>query len=141
MADAGEILFAPIGLGKFGKEFFGAMQIIFLILIMGSHILTFTIMLDTVSSHGACSILFALVGMTVSIICCLPRTLKKVSYLAIGAFMSIIAAMMVTMIGVAVERPNPRVEMTVKSDFYRAFLVSQFILHPHVDSNISMPPL
>ena len=46
MADAGEVL-----LGVFGRELFGAAQILLLVFTMGSHILTFTIMLNTVTSR------------------------------------------------------------------------------------------
>lgn len=34
MADAGEVLFEPIGMKAFGREFFGAAQIIFFIFLM-----------------------------------------------------------------------------------------------------------
>ena len=42
MADAGEVLFTPLGsrAASIGREVFGTAQIIFLIMIMGSHILT-----------------------------------------------------------------------------------------------------
>jgi hypothetical protein len=79
MADAGEVL-----LGVIGREVFGVAQIIFLVFIMGSHILTFSIMLNVLSNHGACTILFAVIGMIVSIIFSLPRTLKNVSYFSIA---------------------------------------------------------
>lgn len=84
MADAGEVILAPLGLGALGREVFGAAQLIFLIFLMGSHVLTFSIMLNTLSEHGTCTIVFALVGMIVSIICTVPRTLLKVSYLCIA---------------------------------------------------------
>lgn len=79
MADAGEVL-----LGWFGREAFGAAQVIFLIFVMGSHLVTFTIMMNTLTEHGACTIAFGVVGMVVSLILSLPRTLKKVSYLSIS---------------------------------------------------------
>ncbi|KAH0555703.1 hypothetical protein GP486_006353 [Trichoglossum hirsutum] len=79
MADAGEVL-----LGAVGREVFGIAQITFLVFIMGSHVLTFSIMLNVLSNHGACTILFAVIGMIVSIIFSLPRTLKKVSYFSIA---------------------------------------------------------
>ncbi len=78
MADAGEIL-----MGGFGRELLGGAQLLFLIFIMGSHLLTFTIMMNTLTDHGTCSIVFGIVGLIVSLIGALPRTLKKVSYLAI----------------------------------------------------------
>lgn len=77
MADAGEVLAGPVG-----RELFGFAQMIFLIFLMGSHVLTFSIMMNTLTEHATCTIVFTIVGMIVSIICTLPRTLLKVSYLS-----------------------------------------------------------
>ncbi|OBT71058.1 hypothetical protein VF21_10254 [Pseudogymnoascus sp. 05NY08] len=92
MADAGEIL-----MGRFGRELLGSAQLLFLVFIMGSHILTFTVMMNTVTDHGTCSIVFGIVGLIVSLIGALPRTLKKVSYMAVVsghvAFFSFISEM------------------------------------------------
>lgn len=79
MADAGEVL-----LGRFGREVLGAAQLLFLIFIMGSHILTFMVMMNTLTEHGTCTIVFGVVGLVVSFVCCLPRTLKKVSWMSIS---------------------------------------------------------
>lgn len=38
------------------------------------------------------------------------------------AFISILAAVFVTMIGIAIQHPGKAVEITVKSDLYHAFL-------------------
>ena len=78
MADAGQVM-----MGSFGREFFGAAQIIFLIFVMGSHILTFTVMMNTLTEHGTCSIVFGVVGLIVSLVFTLPRTMKKVSWLSV----------------------------------------------------------
>lgn len=78
MADAGEIM-----LGRFGRELLGNAQLLFLIFIMGSHLLTFTVMMNTVTEHGTCSIVFGIVGMIVSFVCALPRTMKNVSWMSI----------------------------------------------------------
>ena len=82
MADAGEVLFKPIGMGAFGREFFGTAQIIFLIFLMGSHILTWEIALNEMTGHPVCSIVWGVVGLVILFIFTLPRTLKKVSYLS-----------------------------------------------------------
>lgn len=79
MADAGEVI-----AGAIGREVLGAGQLLFLIFIMGSHILTFTVMMNTVTEHGTCSIVFGVVGLVVSFVCSLPRTLKGVSWLSIS---------------------------------------------------------
>ena len=118
MADAGEVMLGPIG-----REVFGAAQIIFLVFVMGSHILTFSIMMNTLTDHATCTIVYGIVGMIVCLICTLPRTLLNVSYMAIASFISIIAAVMITMIGVGLERPgNGRVDTTVQTSLAKGFL-------------------
>ena len=79
MADAGEVL-----MGRFGRELFGNAQLIVLIFVMGSHILTFSIMMNTLTDHGTCTIVFNIVGMALMFLGNLPRTLKNVSWLSIG---------------------------------------------------------
>ena len=117
MADAGEVMAGPIG-----REFLGAAQILFLIFVMGSHILTFSIMMNVLTTHGACTIVFGFVGFIVCLICTLPRTLRNVSYMAIVSFISIIAAVVVTMAGVGVEKPGAgKIDLTRQSSLYEAF--------------------
>lgn len=124
MADAGEVMLGPIG-----REIFGAAQIMFLVFVMGSHILTFSIMFNTVTNHGTCSIVFGFVAMLLSLICTLPRTLLNVSYMAIASFISIIAAVLITMIGVGVERPGDgKIDVTVQSNLYKGFLATTNIV-------------
>jgi hypothetical protein len=78
MADAGEV----IG-GKWGREIIGGAQIIFFVFIMSSHLLTFTVAMNTITNHGTCSIVFGIVGMLISFILSLPRTLVKMSWLSL----------------------------------------------------------
>lgn len=78
MADAGEVL-----MGQFGRELLGAGQLLFLIFIMGSHVLTFIVMMNTLTEHGTCSIVFGIVGMVVSLVCTIPRTLKNMSSMSV----------------------------------------------------------
>ena len=101
MGDAGYILF-----GRFGRELLGAGQLIFIIFIMGSHILTFSIMMNAITSHATCTIIFMLIGMVISIIFTLPRTLRGLTWLCVASFISIIAAVGTTMIGVSITQPG-----------------------------------
>ena len=118
MADAGEVLLGPVG-----REIFGLAQILFLVFVMGSHILTFSIMLNTLSVHGACTIAFGVVGAIVCLLFTLPRRLGDVSYMAIASFISILSAVLVTMIGVGVEHPGPSmVAVTTQTSLYQGFL-------------------
>lgn len=76
MSDAAEILF-----GAWGREIATAAQILFFIFLMGAHILTFSIMMNTLTDHGACTIIFCLVGAIICFVLTLSRRLQEVSYL------------------------------------------------------------
>lgn len=76
--DIGQLLF-----GRIGREVFGAAFVIVGIFVMASHLLTWTIALNTLSNHGTCTIVFGVVGIVVFALLTVPRTLKNVSFLAI----------------------------------------------------------
>ncbi|KAJ5124846.1 Amino acid transporter transmembrane [Penicillium bovifimosum] len=117
MADAGEVI-----AGKWGREFLGVAQIIFLIFVMASHLLTFTVAMNTITNHGTCSIVFGIVGMIVSFICSLPRTLVKMSWLSLVSFGSIMTSVLIVMIAVGTTKPSPDdVVAVVKTDLYHGF--------------------
>ncbi|KAJ5454010.1 uncharacterized protein N7458_004966 [Penicillium daleae] len=117
MADAGEVL-----AGSFGRHFMGVSQILFAIFIMASHILTFTVAMNTITSHGTCSLVFGIVGTILSFLCCVPRTLERVSWLSLVSFVSITAAVFVCMIAVGIENPSSSVVAVGKTDLYQGFL-------------------
>ncbi|KAB8260955.1 transmembrane amino acid transporter protein-domain-containing protein [Aspergillus pseudonomiae] len=118
MADAGEVL-----LGKFGREFLGTGQLLLIIFIMASHILTFTVAMNSITDHGTCSIVFGVVGLVISYVLCLPRTSAKVSYLSIASFISVFSAVMIVMIALGIQRPwHGGVQATVDTSLYKAFL-------------------
>ncbi|KAI1610235.1 transmembrane amino acid transporter protein-domain-containing protein [Exophiala viscosa] len=101
MGCAGEVLF-----GRWGGEILGWGQFLFYIFVMGSHILTFSIMMNAITGHGACTIVWMVVGTILSFLCTLPRTLKNLSYYSVVSFLSIIGAVMITMIGVSITKPG-----------------------------------
>ncbi|KAJ5794329.1 hypothetical protein N7457_000928 [Penicillium paradoxum] len=103
MADAADILF-----GAWGRELVGAAQVICFVFLMGAHVLTFSIMMNTLSNHGACTIIFCLVGAILCFFLTLSRRLEEVSYLGIISSLSIFIAVMITMIAIGVEAPDPR---------------------------------
>lgn len=78
MADAGEVL-----MGAFGRELLGVGQMLLLIFLMASHVLTFTVALNTLTEHGTCSLVFGVISMVVSCVLSLPRTLVKMSWLSL----------------------------------------------------------
>ncbi|KAJ5139801.1 hypothetical protein N7448_003209 [Penicillium atrosanguineum] len=117
LGDAGEILMGP-----FGRELFGLGQFLFCIFVMGSHILTFRVMMNTITNHGTCSIVFALVGMIISLVLSIPRTMRGMTLISFCSFVSIFSAVMITMISVGVEEhPGRIIEATVSNDLYTAF--------------------
>lgn len=117
MADAGDILLGPIG-----RNFLEFGQLLFFLFATGSHLLTFTVMMNTLTDHGTCSIVFGVVGLILSFIFSLPRTMKNVSWLAMASFISVFASVLITMIGVAVQRPgNGSYEVTRPTNFVTGF--------------------
>ncbi|RAL04682.1 putative neutral amino acid permease [Aspergillus ibericus CBS 121593] len=118
MGDAGAVM-----MGRIGREVLGTAQLLFLVFIMGSHLLTFIVMMNTLTEHATCSIVFGVVGLVLSFVLTLPRTLKKVSWFSISSFISILSAVMVTMIAIAIQRPGGgHVDATVENSFYKGFL-------------------
>lgn len=128
-------------MGKFGRELLGIGQLLFLIFIMASHILTFSVAMNTITEHGTCTIAFGVVGLIISFIGALPRTMGKVYWMSIAcefmgltshfflsnsvlsAFSSIFAATVATMISVGVENAgSAHVEVTTSVSFYQGFL-------------------
>ncbi|RAH45330.1 neutral amino acid permease [Aspergillus brunneoviolaceus CBS 621.78] len=117
LADAGEIL-----LGPFGRELFGLGQFLFCIFVMGSHLLTFRVMMNTITDHGTCSIVFSVIGMVISMALSVPRTMKGMTWISFFSFLSIFSAVMITMIGVGVQdHPGRIIEATVDTSLYKAF--------------------
>lgn len=79
VADAGEVL-----MGRFGKELFFVGQMLKLVFNMASHILTFTVAMNTITDHGTCSLVFGAVGLVISFALSLPRTMNNVSWLSLA---------------------------------------------------------
>lgn len=126
MADAGEVLFGPVG-----REVLGFGQLLFIIFIMGAHILSFSIMMNAVTDHATCNIVFMVAGTIISFVITLPRTLENLSYYCVFSFFSVFAAVGVTLIGVSITKPGlDPVTMTQNinlfppagTSFHKAFL-------------------
>lgn len=108
MADAFYVLFRPLGptAAAIGREIGGAAQTIFLIFSMASHILTWTICLNTLTNGATCTIAWGVVGLVLFWLCDLPRTLLNVSWLSCISFVSIISSVLVTMIALGAINPG-----------------------------------
>ncbi|OJJ32733.1 hypothetical protein ASPWEDRAFT_115016 [Aspergillus wentii DTO 134E9] len=117
MADAAGVVFGPLG-----REIFGVAQFVFFIFAAGSHLLTWTVMMNTLTDHGTCTVVFGVIGMVVSLVCALPRTMKNISWLAATSFLSIFTAVFITMIGVGVERPGDgKIDIFRQTSFVNGF--------------------
>ncbi|EMD38128.1 hypothetical protein CERSUDRAFT_113275 [Gelatoporia subvermispora B] len=117
MADAGYILAGPIG-----REVLGTAQIIFMVFICGSHVLTGMIAFDTITAGASCSVLWAGISAIVCMVLTIPRTLNGISYLSVASFISIITAVLITMIGVGIIGHQGTVAVTAKLSFASGFL-------------------
>ena len=141
MGDAGEVI-----MGRFGRELLGTGQLLFLIFVMASHVLTFTVLMNTLTEHGTCTIVFGVIALVVSCIGALPRTMGNVYWMSIAckehpphipdasksgieltslllAFLSIVAATVATMIAVGVEyKGSVTLAVTTHLSFNKEFL-------------------
>ncbi|PLN86022.1 transmembrane amino acid transporter protein-domain-containing protein [Aspergillus taichungensis] len=130
MADAGEVL-----MGGFGRELFFGAQLLFLIFIMASHIVTFIAAMNTITGHATCSIVFGVVGLVVSMLLSLPRTLKNMSWLSMASFASIFCAVLVTMIAVGVQNTPPKVGPTVDTNLITGFTSASNVVFAFASHN------
>ena len=94
-------------MGRYGRQILGWCQLMFYIFIMGSHVLTFSIMMNVLTDHGSCTLLYSALGLLVSFILTLPRRLEKLSHLSTVSSISIVMAVLVTMVSVIIAKGNP----------------------------------
>ncbi|KAE8153690.1 transmembrane amino acid transporter protein-domain-containing protein [Aspergillus avenaceus] len=130
MADAGEILMGPLG-----RELLFGGQILFLVFLMASHILTFTVAMNTLTNHGTCSIVFGVVGLIVSLLISLPRTLEKMSWLSLVSFISIFSAVMVAMIAIGIQKPGMTIEAFTEPSLVTGFTAALNIALSYASHN------
>ncbi|OJJ53546.1 hypothetical protein ASPSYDRAFT_187757 [Aspergillus sydowii CBS 593.65] len=130
MADAGEVL-----MGRFGREVLFSGQMLFLIFLMASHILTFTVAMNTLTEHGTCSLVFGVVGLIVSLILSLPRTMKNMSWLSLASFISIFSAVMIAMVAIGIEHPGGPVKATTETNLVTGFTSALNIILSYASHN------
>lgn len=89
--------------GKFGYELTGAMFTVYLILLVGSHTLTGTIaFVDIVSKPGVCALVWSVVSAIILFLVALPPSFSEFAWLGYIDFVSIIAAILITIISTGV---------------------------------------
>ncbi|RYN74316.1 hypothetical protein AA0117_g7055 [Alternaria alternata] len=103
-ADCGMLIGGPIG-----REVLAVGQELVLIFIMGAHILTFGVALNAMTDHGACTIIFNVIGLIISFLFGLPRTFKNISYFS---YFSVTT----TVIAISIQKPDTGNIVAVRPD-------------------------
>ncbi|GAB0138044.1 hypothetical protein EsDP_00006291 [Epichloe bromicola] len=96
-ADAGRLL-----MGRFGYEVVGAMFVLQLTFLVGSHCLTGTIAFLNITNNGACSVVFGVVSAIILLVIAIPPSFAEVAILGYIDFVSILLAIGITIIGTGV---------------------------------------
>ncbi|RYP61505.1 hypothetical protein DL771_010114 [Monosporascus sp. 5C6A] len=104
-ADAGRLL-----MGKFGYELVSVMFVLQLIFLVGSHTLTGTIAFLNITNNGACSLVFGVVSAIILLLLAIPPSFAEVAILGYIDFVSIMAAILITMIATGVKSSGAAAE-------------------------------
>ncbi|KAJ5247526.1 hypothetical protein N7468_002509 [Penicillium chermesinum] len=128
MGDAGELL-----MGRVGRELMGIGQLLLLIFLMASNILMFNILMNALTDHGTCTLVFGVVGLVICFLGALPRTMDKVYVMSVISFVSVFVAVMVTMITVGVEsKGHIPTHATTNVSFREGFLAVTNIIFAYL---------
>ncbi|CCC11765.1 hypothetical protein SMACR_04747 [Sordaria macrospora] len=102
-ADVGRVMF-----GRWGYEIISFMFVLQLIFIVGSHVLTGTIMWGTITENGngTCSLVFGVVSAIILFLLAIPPSFAEVAILGYIDFVSICAAILITMIATGIRSSN-----------------------------------
>ncbi|GAM90078.1 hypothetical protein ANO11243_081180 [Dothideomycetidae sp. 11243] len=93
--------------GKFGYELSSVMFVLLLVLLVGSHTLTGTIAwVRIVGQPGVCALVFSIVSAILLFLLALPPTFAEFAILGYIDFVSIIVAILITIIATGVEANN-----------------------------------
>ncbi|CAG7559260.1 unnamed protein product [Fusarium equiseti] len=96
--------------GRWGAEIFGGMVTVQLLLLTASHCLTGTIAFSTLTESNICSLVWGVVSAVLLLILAIPPSFAEVAILGYIDFVSIIAAIGITIIATGIkagESPEP----------------------------------
>lgn len=96
-ADAGRLM-----MGRFGYELIGAMFVLELVFLVGSHCLTGAIAFGNLSNDAICSLVFALISAVILFVVALPPSFTEVAILGYIDFVSIMLAIGITVIATGI---------------------------------------
>lgn len=97
-----------------------AMMLIQVIFIAASATVTFSIALNSITSHATCTVVFMVVGVLIGFILSVPRTTKFVSHVGVPNAVSVIVASVIVMISLGISGPSP---VDSKSDWVREIVI------------------
>ncbi|KAH7110984.1 transmembrane amino acid transporter protein-domain-containing protein [Dactylonectria estremocensis] len=97
-ADVGRLL-----LGSFGDKLFSVIFVGLLVLVVGSHCLTGTIALVTLTESNVCSLVFGVVSAIILLILAIPPSFCEVAILGYIDFASIILAIGITVVATGIK--------------------------------------
>lgn len=117
MGDAGLIIFGPIG-----REVLSFGTIVFAVFATGGQLLAGQIALAALSDSKLCLMLYTGIFAIPTLVCALPRTLDRLSWLSVPSVFSIIIAGIVGMVGAGIEFPLADISVAVSTDFVTAFI-------------------
>ncbi|GAB7358072.1 hypothetical protein MBLNU230_g0234t1 [Neophaeotheca triangularis] len=90
--------------GRFGYELTGAMFVLFLVLLVGSHALTGTIaFVNIISQPGICALVWSVISAIILFLLALPPTFAEFAWLGYVDFASIIIAIGITVIATGIQ--------------------------------------
>lgn len=69
--------------GKWLGRLFGTAAVLSFVFVCAAHLLAFTVMMNVLTDHSACSVLFGLLGTVLSVVLSLPKTSKDISWISI----------------------------------------------------------
>lgn len=120
-ADAGRLM-----MGRFGYELVSVMFVLQLVFLVGSHTLTGTIAFLNITNNGACSVVFGVVSAIILLLVAIPPSFAEVAILGYIDFVSIMVAILITMIGTGVASTPETADWSAwpaeGTDFTKAFI-------------------
>ncbi|KAF1352634.1 hypothetical protein EJ07DRAFT_136583 [Lizonia empirigonia] len=124
--------------GRFGYELTGVMFALFLVLLVGSHALTGTIaFINIIDNYQICALVWSVISLIILLLLALPPTFAEFAILGYIDFVSIIIAIMVTIIATGIQAHNAPGGLSAVSwsawppadtTFYEAFLAATNIV-------------
>ncbi|WVQ81555.1 hypothetical protein IAT38_003679 [Cryptococcus sp. DSM 104549] len=93
--------------GRVGREIYSVLYPLFMIFLSGSGFVAISIAFNAMSSHGTCSVVFAVVAMVGTFCLASIQTLNKVSILGWIGFVSVMSAILIITVAVGIQdRPD-----------------------------------